>query len=109
MRGLAAKSGTLERGAVVAYFADEAEWRVWLGDGSTSAFVGEPGTAAGFTASGRMHEVKEAFLQSVAAAGDAEFGRQQRAAPADRPLPKNQRLKLQTDALLDRLIFRLER
>ncbi len=109
MRGLASKFGTAERGAVVAYFADEAEWRVWLGDGSTSAFVGEPGNAAEFTRSGRMHEVKEAFLKSVAAAGDAEFARQQRAAPADRPLPKNQRLKVHTDALLDQLIFRLER
>lgn len=109
MRGLAAQSGTAERGAVVAYFADESEWRVWLGDASTPAFVGEPGTAAGFTRSGRMHEVKEAFLKAVAAAGDAEFERQQRAAPADRPLPKQQRLKVHTDALLDQLIFRLER
>jgi cyclophilin family peptidyl-prolyl cis-trans isomerase len=107
MRRLAAQLGTARRGAVVAYFADEDEWRVWLGDDSTAAFVGAPGTAAEFTASGRMHETKEAFLRDALAAGDAEFERQSRAA-AGNPPPANQRLKVRTDALLDRLIFRLE-
>ena len=109
MRGLARKFGTAERGAVVAYFADEDEWRVWLGDASTAAFVGEPGTAAAFTASGRMHDVKEAFLKQARATGDADFARQQKSSAADKQPPPNQRLKLQADALLDALIFRLER
>lgn len=108
MRGLAEKFGTARRGAVVAYFADEDEFRVWLGDDSAAAFVGRSGTAAEFTASGLMHDVKEAFLESARTTGDAEFSRQQKSSPADKQPTPSQRLKLRTDALLDGLIFKLE-
>ncbi|MES2695293.1 MAG: peptidylprolyl isomerase [Verrucomicrobiota bacterium] len=107
MRSLAQKLGTAQRGALAVYFADEKEWRVWIGDDSTAAFVGQPGTAAEFTKSGRMHEVKEAFLKASEAAGDAEFAAQQKSSAADKQPPPNQRLKLQTDALLDGLIAKL--
>jgi cyclophilin family peptidyl-prolyl cis-trans isomerase len=108
MRALAEKLGTAERGALAVYFADEDEWRVWLGDASTAAFVGRPGTAKEFTESGAMHEVKEAFLKDAVARGNAEFAKQQQSSTADKPPPPNQKLKLQTDALLDALIFKLE-
>ena len=41
-------------------------------------------------------------------AADADFAQQQKAAPSDKPPPPAQRLKLQTDALLDGLITKLE-
>lgn len=65
MRALSAKLGVLEQGVLVVYFADEDEWRVWIGNGLAARFVGHPGTAAEFTASGEMHDVKEAWLTEV--------------------------------------------
>ena len=108
MRALAARHGVAERGVVVAYFADDDDWRVWIGDSLTPRFVGRPGTAKEFTESGAMHEVKEAFLKAAIAAGDADYARQQKTSPADKQPPPAQKLKLQTDALLDSLIFKLE-
>lgn len=108
MRALAGKLGVDRRGALAVYFADEDEWRIWLGDESTPAFVGRAGTAKEFTDSGAMHEAKEAFLKAARATGEADFARQQKAAPPDRPPTPQQRIKLQADALLDGLIGKLE-
>ena len=70
--------------------------------------VGRAGTAKEFTESGAMHEVKEAFLKATRERGDADFEKQKSAAPPDRQPPPAQRLKLQTDAVLDGLISKLE-
>jgi cyclophilin family peptidyl-prolyl cis-trans isomerase len=108
MRALATKLGVVERGVLVAYFADDDDWRVWIGDALTPRFVGRPGTAKEFTDSGVMHAVKDDFLNAARAAGDADFSRQQKTSPADKQPPPAQKLKLQTDALLDNLILKLE-
>lgn len=108
MRALAEKHRVAERGVMVAYFADQDDWRVWVGDELVSRFVGRPGTAKEFTENGKMHEVKEAFLQSAQAAADADFATQNAAAPADKPLHPGQKLKLHLDAILDGLILKLE-
>ncbi len=110
MRSLAAKHGTLQRGAMVAYFAEDDHWRVWIGDDSTPQFVGKPGSAKEFTESGAMHEVKEAFLKAAQTTGDADFEKQKASlAAAKQPAPPaGQRIKLQADALLDGLILKLE-
>jgi len=95
---------------VVAYFAEDDHWRVWIGDELTPRYVGKSGTAKEFTDSGAMHEVKEAFLKSAQATGDADFEKQKASlAAAKQPAPPpGQRIKLQADALLDGLILRLE-
>ncbi len=110
MRALAAQHGTAQRGAVVAYFAEDDHWRVWIGDELAPRFVGKPGTAKEFTASGAMHEVKEAFLKTAKATGDADYEKQKAALAAEqKPAPPpGQRIKLQADALLDALILKLE-
>ncbi|HUR59218.1 MAG TPA: peptidylprolyl isomerase [Opitutaceae bacterium] len=108
MRALAGKLGVAQRGALLAYFADEDDWRAWLGDESTPAFVGRSATAKEFTESGAMHEAKEAFLDAARATGNADFLKQQKSAPPDRPVLPQQQLKLQADALLDGLINKLE-
>lgn len=108
MRALAATHGVAQRGVMVAYFADEDDWRVWIGDELASRFVGRAGTAKEFTDNGAMHEVKEAFFAQVKATGEADFARQQRTSPPDKQPPPAQKLKLHTDALLDGLIFKLE-
>lgn len=108
MRALATNLGVAQRGAVAAYFADDDDWRVWIGDELTPVFVGRPGTAKEFTESGAMHEVKEAFLKTARSTGDADYARQQKASPPDKQPPPAQKLKLHTDALLDGLIVKLE-
>jgi hypothetical protein len=74
----------------------------------TSRFAGRSGTAKELTDSGAMHEAKEPFLKAATATGDADYERQKKSLPTDRQPPPGQRIKLQTDAILDGLIFKLE-
>ncbi|MBC7365332.1 MAG: peptidylprolyl isomerase [Undibacterium sp.] len=108
MRALAKKLGTEKSGAVVAYFADEKDWRIWIGDDLTSTFLGRPAIPTDLGDDGAFHKVKDAFLTAVQTSGDAAFAAQKAAAPADKSPPPAQHLKLETDALLDALIFKLE-
>jgi cyclophilin family peptidyl-prolyl cis-trans isomerase len=108
MRALAEKLGTAKRGALVVHFADERDWRVWIGDESAAAFLGRPATPADLAPEGAIHEAKEAFFNAAAEAGDLEFAKQQMASPPTQQPPPAQRLKLRTDALLDSLILKFE-
>jgi len=108
MHALAQKLGVAQRGVLAAYFADEKDWRIWIGDDVTAAFLGRAATPKDLVEEGALHAVKTAFLQAAVAQGDADFAAQQKAAPADKPVPPGQRLKLQTDAVLDGLIAKLE-
>ncbi len=108
MKALAAKLGVEPRGAVAAYFADENDWRVWLIGDSTTPFFGRPATPTDLADDGAFHKVKDAFLTAAQSEGDAVYAEQKKNAPADRPPPPSQRIKLQTDAILDGLILKLE-
>jgi len=108
MHGLAEKLGVARRGALVAYFSADDDWRVWIGDETTSAFLGRTATAEDLVPEGALHKVKEALLDAAHAAGDAAFHAEQKAAAPDSPPSTAQQVKLQTDALLDALIIKLE-
>ena len=108
MKALAAKLGVEQRGAVAAYFADDNDWRIWLVGDSTTPFFGRPATAADLGDSAAFHDVKDAFLKAAQAEGDAAYAAQKKAAPADKQPPAGQRIKLQTDAILDGLIVKLD-
>ncbi len=108
MHTLAEKLGVAQRGALAAYFAAGDEWRVWIGDDSAAAFMGHPAAPDDFKPEGRLHDAKQAFLQRTHDEGDREYAKQKKAAPPDKPLPAGQGLKLQTDAVLDGLIDKLE-
>ena len=107
MRQLAQQLGVARSGVLVAYFAPD-DWRVWLGDDVIPAFLGRPVTPADLTEGGALHDAKEALIEAALKQGDAAFAAAQKAAkPGQPPLPA-QHLKLQTDALLDALLLRLE-
>lgn len=108
MHALAAKLGVAQRGALAAYFAADDDWRVWIGDDSTAAFFGRVAAPQDLAEGAAFHTAKEAFLDAAKARGDADFTQQQKTATPDHPLPPGQRLKLQTDALLDGLIGKFE-
>ena len=108
MKALAAKLGVTPRGAVAAYFADDHDWRIWLVGDSTTAFFGRVATPAELGDGAVFHDVKDAFVRAAQAEGDAAYELQKKAAPADKPPPAGQRIKLQTDAILDGLIRKLD-
>ena len=108
MKALAEKLGVAKRGALAVHFAAEDDWRVWIGDESTAAFLGRPAGTADLAKGAAFHEAKAAFFAAARAEGDAAFARQQQAAPPDQQPPSAQKLKLQTDAVLDHLILKLE-
>ena len=104
MHALAARLGVATRGVLVVYFADEDDWRIWIGDELTPVFTGRPGTAQELTKSGAIHEAKEAFLTAARAAGDAAYAAWLKGAPRYRQPTPAQRLRFQTDAFADALI-----
>lgn len=108
MRALAEKLGTARDGVLVVHFADEDDWRMWIGDEAVPLFLGRPAAADDLGEGAALHKAKTAFVDAAVAEGNAEYATQLAAAPAERKPPPAQRLKLQTDALLDRLIFLLE-
>lgn len=94
MSSLSRKLGTHQRGVLVVYFADDPDWRVWIGDDLASTFAGKPGTVQELTDSDSIHDVKETMITTAKAKADA--------ASTGKSLAE--KLALQTDALLDALI-----
>lgn len=108
MHALATKLGVAKDGILAAYFADDKDWRIWIGDNVTAAFLGHPATPKELAEEGALHVAKTAFLKAAVAQGDADFAAQQHAAPPDKPVAPAQQIKLQTDQILDGLILKLE-
>jgi cyclophilin family peptidyl-prolyl cis-trans isomerase len=92
---LAKTLGTSQKGMAVAYFAKTGEWQLWVGNQDVEKFQKTNGADS-------MHEAKEAFF-SVALA-DAQ--RRWESMPKDPS--EEEKLKLQLDAVFDRLIDFLE-
>jgi hypothetical protein len=107
MRALATKLGTAKDGVLAAHFGAD-DWRIWVGDNLTAKFVGRPTTAVDLGEDGALHHVKEKLLDTAQAEGDAAYEQQKKSSPPDKQPPAAQRLKLQTDAVLDALILKFE-
>lgn len=108
MRALAQKLGVARDGVLAVYFADEDDWRVWIGDDLTSTFLRRPATATDLGEGAALHDAKEALFTAVRAqsARYAEQARQSRS-PAS-PLTPADLIKYSVDAMLDALILHLE-
>lgn len=103
MRALSKRLGLNQRGVVAVYFADDPDWRLWIGDELTPVFVGKPGDAKTFTENDEMHNAKEAFFAAAWAAADSAWARR---SPATPPTPAEKAAE-QAAALVDGLIRRL--
>lgn len=101
MKGIATSLGVAQKGVLMVYFADDPDWRIWVGDDLTSRFAGKPGTAAELTASGAMHEAKEAYLTGSVAKADARFQSDKAARPT------SAKIAAEADTLLDNLCLKL--
>jgi hypothetical protein len=104
----ATRLGTARSGAFAVYFADEDRWYLKIGTASVSQFIRgnsagraphEPQTLAG---------AEQEFLEMARADAAELFTTAAANATPDRPLPDGQKLKFKVDAVLDRLIFKLE-
>ncbi|HTH49009.1 MAG TPA: peptidylprolyl isomerase [Candidatus Limnocylindria bacterium] len=100
--------GVAEKGVLAIYFADRQEWRLWVGDALLPAFKKGATAADGTVNQLELHEAKQAFFAEARAKADAAIAYAVQHAPADQPVPENQKLKLWTDAILDGLIFKFE-
>lgn len=101
MKSIATSLGIAQKGVLIVYFADDPDWRIWVGDDLASRFAGKSGSVAELTASGAIHEVKEAYLTSSVAKADADF----RSSPG--PSSVSRRLGLEANALLENLCLKL--
>lgn len=108
MRALAAKLGVARDGVLAVYFANEQDWRVWIGDDLTAHFLGRAATAGDLGEGGALHDAKEELFTAVNAKA-AVYTEQARVArgPAN-PLTPADLAKYSVDAMLDLLIFRFE-
>jgi cyclophilin family peptidyl-prolyl cis-trans isomerase len=88
---LAKTLGTSQKGMAVAYFAKTGEWQLWVGNQDVEKFQKANGADS-------MHEAKETFFK--AALADA----QRRWDAMPRGTSEKEKLKLQLDAVFDRLI-----
>jgi hypothetical protein len=101
MRSLAAKLGTAQSGIIAVYFADEDDWRLWVGDDLTAKFSGQSGTPKELTKSGTIHDAKEALFATAAAKRDTAFAALQKSATADEQPSPAKRIQLHTEAVVD--------
>lgn len=101
MKAIATSLGIAQKGVLIVYFADDPDWRIWVGDDLTARFSGKAGNVAELTANGAIHEAKEAYLTSSVAKADAEF----KATPG--PSSVSRRLGLEANALLKNLCLKL--
>lgn len=108
MRALARQLGIDRDGVLAVYFADEDDWRVWIGDDLTAIFLRRPTTAADLGEGAALHDAKEALFNAVRgqAARYTEQARQSRG-PAN-PLTPADLIKYSVDAMLDALILHFE-
>lgn len=90
------------------YFADTAQWTLWIGDGHLAAFTGQPGSAEEQARDGKLHRAKRDFLQAALAEGGRVAAAFARDSAPNHTLTPAERLKFDVDAVLDGLIFQLE-
>lgn len=104
MRAVSTRLGLIKRGAVAVYFADDPDWRLWIGDELVSGFAGKPGTVEELTKSEAMHDAKEAFFTATWAEAEADRARRFPSTPAT----PAEIAAAQTTALVDGLIRKLD-
>lgn len=104
MRMLSGRLGVRQQGVLVVYFAEDSDWRVWIGDDLTARFVGKPGTVKQLTASGAIHDVKEAILAAARSKADAAVAALQKSLAGDESPSGAERARIQLDAVLEALM-----
>jgi cyclophilin family peptidyl-prolyl cis-trans isomerase len=101
---LAQQLGFTDSGILITYFADIDRWGLWVGEKQLPYLMGRPGTVKEFMQDSALHQAKQALLEEAMAQGDLFF----KTLTAIRPIAHGDKLKCQTDAVLDAVITRFE-
>jgi hypothetical protein len=107
MRAWATRLGVAEKGVLVAYFAEEEDWRIWIGDALAARFAGKEGTVLELTKNGAIHDAKEALFAAAQATADAGLETLKKAAGAENPLRPADRVRFMAQAIVDNVMARL--
>jgi cyclophilin family peptidyl-prolyl cis-trans isomerase len=111
LRALAEKMQVDKRGALVVYLGDQDEWLIRIAPQSAASFIAGPrasdGTKPAVGNDKTLGAALEEYLGTAKHQGD-EFIATAMKAATGQSVSAGQKLKLQTDAILDGLIFRLE-
>ena len=108
MRALAEKLGVARHGVFAAYFADEDDWRLWIGDELTAPFLGRPVTAGDLGEGAALHQAKEALFAQAGVLAKQYTEQARKLRDADHPILPADLVKYSTDALLDTLLLQFE-
>ena len=103
MTALSTRLGLVQKGVLMVYFADEKDWRVWIGNDLASTFAGRSASVQELTQSGQMHKAKEAYLEKAKAQADRQFQTRHGALPTPAEATFPEYLGLRAMALLDGL------
>jgi cyclophilin family peptidyl-prolyl cis-trans isomerase len=108
LKAMAKKLGTDKQGAFAVYIADGDEWHLWIGDDSLAAFLGAPAPTDSAQLKTVLHAAKQAFIADARKNADVAIAWAQAHPNPANPLTSAQKIKLQVDAVLDGLIFKIE-
>ena len=101
---LAQQLGFTDSGILLTYFADIDRWGLWVGEQQLPRLMGRPGTVKEFMQDSALHHAKQALLAEAMAQADIFFEE----LAGIRPIAEGDKLKCQTDALLDAVIMKFE-
>jgi hypothetical protein len=96
--------GFTDSGILLTYFADIDRWGLWVGEQQLPRLMGRPGTVKEFMQDSALHHAKQALLAEAMAQADIFFEE----LAGIRPIAEGDKLKCQTDALLDAVIMKFE-
>lgn len=100
--------GVDQRGALAIYFADPGQWQVRIGAGSVDHFLSHTPTGEKCAPAGSIGEALATLFKAADAASTLTMASlQARVTPSD-PVTDGRRIKLETDAVIDALMFKLE-
>lgn len=108
MQAMAERLGVSRQGVLAAYFADEDDWRVWIGDDLTSVMLGRPVVSGDLEEGAALHDAKEAFFAKARLLADKYTAEAREKRGKDNPVLPADLIKYSVDALLDSLLFRFE-
>jgi cyclophilin family peptidyl-prolyl cis-trans isomerase len=107
MRKLATELGTIDRGVAFACFADEDDWRVWIGNELTTTFLGRKPSGDDLKEGAAFHHAKEAFLDAVRKEAESDYEKVKAKAKPDKPAGPDRKMRAETDAMVNGLIDRM--
>ena len=109
LRSEATRLGVSRRGAFAAYFADQDQWHLQIGEESIGAFVETTATGEKTAVAKGMPAAMADTLAASRSAAAGFIARAEAASSPEKPVTAGHRIKLRVDAMLDTLIFKLER